>query len=136
MAQPLIIPSGDLAALRLSIFRAGDLPQVGASIEGFLRIFPTGGGQRDIKLLRTGLGDYNLSIDWTEVKLEQVTRLDSLTTAVLFLRASPPLWPRGLTRFKYNCADFGMPANVDETPSDCALCVAAVYGSQPQDRAH
>ena len=34
LAQPLIIPAGDLAALRLSIFRVGNLPQVGASIEG------------------------------------------------------------------------------------------------------
>lgn len=126
-AQPLLIPAGELTALRVSIFRVGSWPQLGAAIEGSLRLALPGGAERVVGVGRTGLGDATLSQDWIELELEQSVRLDTLTSAVLTLRASPPWWPRDHRGFRYNCARAGMPATLGGARSDCALCVAAVF---------
>jgi hypothetical protein len=121
------IPPGNLAALRVNIWRGNLLPQFGAAIEGTLRLKPGRGGEQVVKVRRTALGDTDLSKTWAELELEHTVRLDEVTPGLLSLRGSPPAWLPELNQFGYVCSDRGIPLRWDGAAGPCALCVAAVY---------
>lgn len=128
--QGLVVPPGDLAALRVSIWRVNPLPQFGAALEGDLSLRFADGRSQNIKVLRTALGDSDLCTAWVELGLEKTVRLKEVTLAVLSLRGSPPAWLPELNQFNYNCSDGGEPARLNGRGGECGLCVAAVYRRQ------
>jgi len=125
--QPLVIPPGNLAALRIDTKRSNFVPQIGAALEGSLEIRADDGRHVLIPVRRTALGDDDFSVSWTELELERPVRLDASTPALLTLRGTPPAWPPGLTMFGYVCNTRGVPARSNGATVQCALCVAAVY---------
>jgi 4-amino-4-deoxy-L-arabinose transferase-like glycosyltransferase len=125
--QPLILPPGNLAALRVDVKRSNFVPQVGAALEGTLEVRAADGRRELIPLRRTALGDSDYAVYWTEIELVRPARLGASTPALLTLRATPPAWPRGLTSFGYRCGGRWFPAKMNGATAPCALFVAAVY---------
>jgi hypothetical protein len=125
--QELLIPAGSLSALRVDIMRTNCVPQLGATLEGALEFIGPDGGHERVPLRRTALGDNDFSLAWMEIELQQPLHLDRDTPALLTLRGTPPVWPTELTQFRYMCCADGVPAQLNGTPTQCPLCVAAVY---------
>ena len=113
MEQPLLIPPGDLIALRIDIMRDNLAPQVGAALEGSLQLMTADGRRESVPVLHTALGDSDFALAWTEFELQRPVRLGAVTPALLALRGTPPVWPPGLTEFRYWCGDSGIRARSD-----------------------
>ncbi len=127
VTQSLQIPPGNLVALRVGITRIGTLPQVGAALEGSLKIFTPDGRAEEVAVRRKALGDNGVSAHWIELELEREIRLGAAASALLSLRGSPPAWLTGNIRFYYSCSEGGESAIGKADAYLYGLCVAAVF---------
>ena len=127
VVQPLVIPPGNLTALRVAILRTNFVPQIGATLFGSLEIRTADGRQDVIPVRRIALGDTDFSEAWPELELERPVRLSATTQALLTLRGTPPAWLSGFTLFRYWCGDRGIPVRLNGAQVPCSLRVAAVY---------
>lgn len=126
LEQELSIPPGDLIALRVALWRDSLFPQLGASLEGSLKLSPQDGQPQEVGVRRSALSDLGPSVAWFELGLERMVRVDGVTKATLALRGSPPVWFLKGSGSNYICSTTeDIRADSDNQP--CRLCVAAVY---------
>lgn len=125
--QPLLLPPGEITALRIQIDRSSLIPQLGAALEGTLTLRPATAPPDRVAVRRTALGDNDTSIRWVELKLERSVPLGGVTPAFLTLRGAPPGWLPGFITYSYACGEGGAAAHFKGEDFKCSLRIAAVY---------
>ena len=132
LAQPLLLPPGRIAGLRLPISCTSYLPQFGTVVHARLRTFGTGSDSREYRFVPCSIADSDGSDGWTDLVLQTPVDLERPTPALLLLEARQPWFRFPGVEFGYQLIPLDVsprlrPLAVDGRASALGLVLTAVY---------